>query len=104
MKAVNLVQNGTIVLPIDRSRSGVAVVGTPAGTAAGAVFVIEIELFPDAWNTVGLFNGVTQAKADNVTGPGQYGWADVPGAQRIRVRRTDGTGGDGSVGLDFFLS
>lgn len=104
MKAVNLAQDGTIILPIDKLRSGVAVVGTPASTSATAVFVIEIELFSGVWNSVGLFNGVTQAKADNITGPGQYGWTDVPGAQRIQVRRTDATGGDGSVGLDFFLS
>jgi len=104
MKAVNLAQNETIVLPIDKTRSGVAVVGTPDTTDAAAVFVIEIELFTGKWNPVGLFNGVTQAKADNVTGPNQYGWTDVPGAQRIQVRRTDAAGGDGSVGLDFFLS
>lgn len=104
MKAVSLAQNETIVLPVDKTRSGVAIVGTPAGTSATAVFVIEIELFSGVWNPVGLFDGVAQAKADNITGPNGYGWTDVPGAQRIQVRRTDATGGDGSVGLDFFLS
>lgn len=104
MLAVNLAQNEDITLPVDRVRSGVAIVATPAGTAAGAIFVIEVELFAGLWNAVGLFDAVLQAKADNITGPNQYGWTDVPGAQRIRVRRTDATGGSGLVGLDFFLS
>lgn len=104
MKAVNLAQNATIVMPVDKTRSGVAIVATPATTAAGAVFVVEVELFSGAWNSVGVFNAVTQLKVDNITGPSQYAWTDVPGAQQIRVRRTDATGGDGSVGLDFFLS
>lgn len=104
MKAVNLAQNETIVLPVDRIRSGVAVIATPANTIATAVFVVEVEMFPGAWNSVGVFDAVAQAKVASITGPNQYAWTDVPGAQRIQVRRTDATGGDGSVGLDFLIS
>lgn len=104
MKAVNLAQDETIVLTIDRSRSGVASIATPAATAGTATFVLEIELFTDEWNSVGVFNAVTQLAADNITGPGQYAWADVPAAQRVRVRRSDATGGDGSVGIDHYLT
>ena len=106
MKAVNLAQDKTIELPVDRIKSGVAVLATPGTTAGTAVFVLEVLLFADlgTWNSVGVFDAVAQAKADNITGANQYAWADVPAAQKIRVRRTDATGGDGSVGLDFYLA
>jgi hypothetical protein len=104
MLAVNLAQNETLPIPVDKTRSGVAVIGTPAVTSATAVFVLEIELFTGLWNSVGVFDAVAQAKADNVTGPSKYAWADIPGAQSARIRRTDATGGNGSVGGDFFLS
>ncbi len=96
----NLIQDGTIVLTIpDRSRNAVAAIATIAATSATGVFVIEVETIDDEWISIGLFNAKTQLAADNLTGASQYGWADIPGVRKVRTRRTDATGGNGSVGL-----
>lgn len=104
MQAVNLAQDEVVAIPVDRIKSGVVALATIAATNATAVFVLEVELFPGVFTAVGVFNAQTQVAADNITGPSKYAWADVPGAQSARIRRTDATGGNGSVGGSFALA
>jgi lipocalin len=80
-------------------QSMVVVLATSAATNAGAVVVIEVEAFSGEWIAIGLFDAKTQAKADNVTGPSQYGWTDVPSGVQVRARRTDAVGGTCEVGF-----
>lgn len=80
--------------------SGVVAICTSADTLATAVVVVEVELISGEWITIGLFDAKTQTKADNLTGPSQYGWTDVPTAQRARARRTDATSGVCNVGIE----
>jgi len=101
MQATNLAQNGILgPFKVPQDRTQIAAIATPSTAAAGAVFVLQAEFFPDEWTTIGVFDGVLNVPAVQITGPSQYAWADVSGAQRVQVKRTDGTGGDGSVGLD----
>ena len=93
----NLAQNEYIELSCTRGRSVVAAMATAAATSATAVFVIQVEGPSGEFISIGLFNGITQLAADNLTGASQYGWADIPGALKVRFTRTDATGGDGTV-------
>ena len=80
--------------------SPVVAICTSSDTVAGAVVVVEVELIPDQWIAIGIFNAITQTKVDNITGPSQYGWTDTPTAQRARGRRTDAAGGTCKVGIE----
>jgi len=93
----NLAQDETITLTCSRARSIVASMATAAATSATAVFVIEVEGISGEFISIGLFNAKTQLAADNLTGASQYGRADVPGVMKVRCRRTDATGGNGTV-------
>lgn len=94
----NLIQNGYIELIPSRQRSNVVSLATSADTSATAVFVVQIEGITGEFVTIGLLNAITQLPASNLTGASQYGWTDIPGAQKVRVTRTDATGGNGTVG------
>jgi hypothetical protein len=100
MQATNLAQNEFVDQKIPGGRAQVASIATPAETAAGATFELRLELFPTEFQKIGLWDGVANAVAVSITGPNQYAWANVPGGQTARVVRTDGAGGNGSVGLD----
>lgn len=94
------VQNDVIVLKVPQARSQVATLATKSTVDAGAVFVIETEHVTGEWMPTGVFDAVAQAAADNITGPLQWCWTDVPGAQNVRVRRTDANGNDGTVAFN----
>lgn len=99
MFAISLAQSEYIEAKVPQDGDYLASIATPAATSATAVFELRAEFFTDEFVAIGVFNGIAQGAVTSLTGPSQYGWADVPGAQRVRVYRTDGTGGDGSVGL-----
>lgn len=83
-------------------RSPTVSIGTSSTCAVGAVFVIDIEKIAGEWiEAIGLFDGITQAKVNSITGPSQWAWTDVPGCINVRVRRTDATGGIGLVDIDY---
>lgn len=95
------VQNAVLMLDhLLHSNSQVISIATSAGTAANAVFVIDIEMVEGEWIRIGLFNAITQLAADNLTGAAQYGWADIPGAKRARIRRSDANGGVGVADVE----
>jgi len=101
MPSMNLAnQNDTLeVAPLSQRGSAVVVIATGPNVSATAVFVVEVQVINGQYIAIGVFNAITQAKADNVTGPNQYAWTDAPGAYSARVRRTDNTGGDGTVSI-----
>ena len=95
----NLLQGEFIEAKVPQDGDYLASIATPAATNTTAVFELRAEFFTDEFVAIGLFDGILQAAAANITGASKFAWADVPGAQRVRVYRTDATGGDGSVGL-----
>lgn len=99
MQATNLAQNEHVESKVPGGRCQVAAIATPAITAAGATFELRAEIFTGEWITLGLWDAKANAVAVSITGPNQYAWANVPGAQQVRAFRTDGAGGNGSVGL-----
>lgn len=104
MATKDLAQGETIELELVRMpyRSPTVSIGTSISTAAGAVFVIDIMKITNEWiEAIGLFDGLTQAKVNSITGASQWAWTDCPGVQRARVRRTDATGGNGTVDIDY---
>jgi len=101
MKAVSLAQNGVVgPIKVPQDRVQIAAIATPSTTLAGATFVLQAEFFTGVFQTSGVFDGVLNVPAVQITGPNQYAWADVSGAQQVQVKRTDAGGGDGSVGID----
>lgn len=100
MAKVSLAQNGVIELSMG-GRAGAAIMASAASAVATAVFVIEI-LVDGTWFTpVTTRNPLVNPTVEqaNITGPSKVGWLEVFGAERVRVRRTDATGGDGTVSL-----
>jgi len=93
-------QNDTITIKTSQQRSLVASIATKSTAAAGADFVIETEHIQGEWAPTGIFDAVAQGPVDSITGPSQWAWTDIPGAQQVRVRRTDANGGDGTVALN----
>jgi len=82
-----------------------AAIGSGHDAAAGAVFELRVRLNKDQTPfAVAVWNALTHAYAVSITGPDQYAWADVPGAESVFVVRTDGTGGVGTGGLDLVAS
>ena len=100
MPTKSLAQNGVIALPVPKQRSQVATMATGDTTDPAANFVVEIEGVTGVWTPIGIFDGVAQGPVDSITGPSQYAWTDVPGAQNARARRTDAAGGDGTVAFE----
>lgn len=105
MPQKNLAQNETIEIVVPRDCNGAASMTTPSTTAAGAVFVMEkfvrTGTSADEWNSMTVRNEVTGLDAANITGASQSAWAEVIAARKIRVRRTDGTGGTGLVNFEW---
>lgn len=104
MATKNLAQNETI--EIDLPDDGISTVAatTPAATIATAVFVLE-GLLDDAseWVTpISLINQLVAPKVDvaNLTGPSKAGCAGVGGFKKVRMRRTDATGGNGTISFN----
>lgn len=104
MATKNLAQDQTV--DIDLPDDGISTVAatTPAGTSATAVFVLE-GLLDDAseWVTpITLVNQLVVPKAEvaNLTGPSKAGCASVGGFKKVRMRRTDATGGNGTISFN----
>ena len=99
-------QNDAITIDISRLRNGAVAVTTGAGVAAGAVFVLEFSGTNSAtgakeWvGPITMIDPTSNSAVTNLTGPSKSGWADCPAYSSVRVRRTDGTGGDGTVAID----
>lgn len=95
-------ENITINLPADRVSS--VAVSTNATAGAGAVFVLEAQIDDVSdWQTpVSLQNQLVAPRVDvaNLTGPSKAGCTTIGGFKRVRVRRTDATGGDGTVSIN----
>lgn len=100
MATANLAENESIVMKVPKPRSQVATMTTGDTTDAGANYVMEGEYITGKWQPLGVFDAVAQSPVDSITGPSQSAWTDVPGAQQVRVRRTDANGGDGTVDLE----
>ena len=103
MKAQILIAQNSTTAPIvlNREKSMVLVLGTNADTPATAEIAVQIELFADEWLTIeGIVDGVDALPVASVIGPSQWGWVDVPGAQRARLIRLDANGGNAGVGIE----
>jgi len=103
MKKQSLAAQNAVTQPIvlvKEPTSTVVAIATSAATVATAVVAVQVELIEGEWITVGVFDAVAQAKVASLTGASQYGWTDVPTAQRARAIRTDATGGTCEVGIE----
>lgn len=97
----NLAQNEFIeIVNPSLDSAAIAAIGTGAATDGGGVFVLQVETLSGEFVTVKVYNGVTRVDAaSNITGASQYAWAEVYGVKKVRVTRTDASGGNGTVGL-----
>jgi hypothetical protein len=104
MATKNLAQNENIQINLPADRVSSIAATTDAVTAAGAVFVLEAQI-DDAndWATpISLQNQLVAPRVDvaNLTGPSKAGSTTLGGFKRVRIRRTDATGGNGTVALN----
>lgn len=86
-------QNDTSdALKLSASGSAVAMIATSDDTVVGAHVGLQAEYIPDVWVSVQVFDIGVSGNVDYLTGPSKAGWADVPGAQRVRAIRLDAAG------------
>lgn len=107
-------QNDNIVITIpNKSINHVIAITTDSAAAGGCNLVVEIPASYNndgingapntvkTWVPVGLYDAIANASVaggTGITGASKYAWADVPGADRVRIRRTDATGTASIVG------
>lgn len=101
MASKNLAQGESIEVSM-AGKSGCAMMSTAAATSATAVFVLEAKSETGDWLTpVTMKNPLANPTVEqaNLTGASKLGWVDILGAVAVRARRTDATGGNGTVTL-----
>lgn len=104
MATKNLAQNESIEIDLPDDGISTVAITTPAATSATAVFALE-GILDDVSEYVGPITVVNQlvapkTEAANVTGPSKAACANVGGFKKVRVRRTDATGGNGTVSFN----
>ena len=90
----------TAAQKVPQNKAQAAVVATSADTPAGAEIAIMAEVITGELIQLTLFNGVEGSSVDSITGPSQYAWTNIPGAQRVYAKRLDANGGNAHVALD----
>lgn len=104
MATKNLAQGESIEIDLPGDRQAAVAVTTPAATVATAVFVLEaiIDDASEYVTPISMVNQLVAPKVDvaNLTGPSKAGCASLGGFKKARVRRTDATGGNGTVSFN----
>lgn len=101
MVEANLAQNAFIQIDLAKFKNGAVALATAAATVAGAVFVLEVQGIQLEWIALKLFDTINKVDVANLTGPSKTATCEVPSYDSVRVRRTDATGGNGTVGINF---
>lgn len=93
--------NDSIQIKTNR-RMGTASAQTGPANPVGAVFVMEASWNGgDAYVAVQMIDPSNLDEVANLTGVSKAGIGDVTGADFVRMRRTDATGGEGDCSLTF---
>lgn len=106
MPQKNLAQGESITIDLSKYLNGAVAITTAAETLANAVFDLEVCGVVDPsgapeWLAIGTYDPVSRASQVHIIGTSKSGWADVPGYRSIRVKRTDGNVGNGTVAIDY---
>lgn len=84
-------QNAAITIVPPKDKIGLISIGMGAGSHASAALALEVEHYPDNWETILMTRVDTDARVSSI-GVSEAAW-EVAGAwPRVRARRTDANG------------